>query len=133
MRTWQGFLPGLLLSLSAIKAIKGEHRHFTTLTPALTAVIRCRACQLFGLTPEQDLRAGIPNAEDARAVPRSWAYRHAPDSGFSRAQEPFLQLPLADPVAFLERHEAALGHNARNVINIAHEVGSQHAHSAPAI
>ena len=37
-------------------------------------------------------------------------------------QTPSLQLPLADPAAFLERHEAVLGHNARNVINIAPEV-----------
>ncbi len=58
-------------------------------------------------------------------MPRSWAYRHAPDPEFSRVQTPSLQLPLADPVAFLERHEAVLGRNARNVINIAPEVGRQ--------
>ncbi len=71
------------------------------------------------------LFAGLARAEDAGALPRSWAYRHTPDPELSRVQTPFLQLPLADPVAFLERHGAVLGHNARNVINIAPEVSSQ--------
>ena len=74
---------------------------------------------------EQELCADSASGEDAGAVPRSWAYRHTPDPEFSRVQTPSLQLPLADPVAFLERHEAVLGHNARNVINIAPEVSSQ--------
>ena len=77
----------------------------------LWAMIKCTLC------------AGLARAEDAEPLPRSWAYRHTPGPGFSRVQTPSLQLPLADPVAFLERHEAVLGHNARNVINIAPEVG----------
>ena len=58
-----------------------------------------------------------------RSCPRSWAYRHAADPEFARLQTPLLQLEIADPVAYLERHEAALGHNARNVMHIAPEVG----------
>lgn len=67
---------------------------------------------------------GSTRAEDEWAPPRSWAYRHTADPELSRVQTPSLQLPLADPVAFLERHEGVLGHNARNVINIAPEVSS---------
>ena len=57
-------------------------------------------------------------------LPRSWAYRHAADSEFAKVQMPSLQLRAADPVAYLVRHEAALGRNARNVMHIAAEVGS---------
>ena len=64
-------------------------------------------------------------------MPRSWAYRHLPDNGPGTAGSASLQLELADPVAYLERHKAALGHNARNVINIAAEV-SHDASPSPA-
>ena len=57
-----------------------------------------------------------------RACPAHGAYRHAADPESAQLQTPSLQLETADPVAYLERHEAALGHNARNVMHIAAEV-----------
>ena len=67
--------------------------------------------------------AGCVWAQGAEVLPRSWAYRRAADPEFAQLQMPSLQLRTADPVAYLERHEAALGHNTRNVMHIAAEVG----------
>ena len=75
------------------------------------------------MVSNKTLTAGFARAHDVESAPRSWAYHHKPETELRRLKTPSLQLQLADPLAYLQRHEAALGHNARNVINIAPEVG----------
>lgn len=64
--------------------------------------------------------AGYPTKE---GLPCAWAYHRDPLLDLNRTLVPSLQLSLADPLAYLQRHEQTLGLNARNVLHIAPEVG----------
>ena len=74
-----------------------------------------------GMSLKATKYAGCARAQVDEPAPRSWAYRHLSDNGFSIAENTSLQLELTDPIAYLERHKAALGHNAPNFGNIAPE------------
>ena len=68
------------------------------------------------------------NAGASTGTPASWALRRA---GVALPEAPELELPLADPFAFLEQHRERLGAHARAVHGLAPQVPAQRLQLVP--